>query len=65
MSDPIIIIGGGPRPNATIYSVSRVSADPTKDEPNIYEIRDGNEVLFQCRKLSYLQVLLPLVQSGD
>lgn len=63
MSDPVIIIGGGPRPGAAIYSVTLVSADAAA--PAVYEIRDGSEVLFQCEKLSYLQALLPLVQSGD
>ena len=61
MSDPVIILDGGPHPNATIYSVSPVGASA----PTVYEIRDGSEALFQCAKLSYLQAILPLVQSGE
>lgn len=66
MSDPVIIIGGGPRPTANIYAVSMVSNDPSKIEPVAeYQIRDGDEVLLRVAKLSHAQALLPLIRSGD
>lgn len=58
----IIVIGGGPKPNARIVSVTDVS---TLDPAVTYEIRDGRDVLADSPRLSYLQVLLPLIQAGE
>ena len=62
-----VIIGGGPRPGATIYAVSRI------DQPNVgstipsqtWEIRDGEEVLAKFYKLSHAEAILPLIRSGE
>ena len=52
-----IIIIGGPRPNAQIFSSTTT--------PTTYLIVDNNEVLVVCEKLSHANALLPLIQSGE
>lgn len=59
----IIIIGGGPRPNATLYTLSPVNtASPS---PTQYAIMDGNECLGVFEKQSYAEAILPLIQRGE
>lgn len=58
----IIVIGGGPKPNARIVSIADVS---TVDSTVSYEIRDGDAIVATSPKLSHLQALLPLIQSGE
>ncbi len=61
----IIIIGGGPKPNARIVSVSEVGVTSVSDECT-FEIRDGSDVLATgFRKLAHAQAMLPFIQSGD
>jgi len=57
----IVVIGGGPRPNARI--VGMVEEEATS--PNSYAIIDGNEVLAIFGKISHAKALLPLIQSGE
>lgn len=56
----VVIGGGGPRPQARIVSV--YEEDGTLSS---VEVRDGEEVLLRCAKLSHARALLPLIQSGD
>lgn len=60
-----VIIGGGPRPGANIYSVSAVAEDGSSSSVIGFEIRDGDEILVRCRKLSHAIALLPLIRSGE
>lgn len=59
----IIVIGGGPKPNAHIVSVMNMPS--AVDDVPTYEIRDGSEVLAVFSKLSHASALLPLIQSGE
>lgn len=64
MSTPIVI-GGGPRPTSNIYAISPISDNGEERGTETYEIRDGDEVLMRCRKLSHAVALLPLIRSGE
>lgn len=57
----IIVIGGGPKPNARVVSVSDVGPYSAIT----YEIRDGDAIVATSPRLSHLQALLPLIQSGE
>lgn len=67
----VVVIGGGPRPNAQIYAVSPVTlqsaliGNHVVGDPEAYEIREANDVLVHCQKLSHAVALLPLIQSGE
>ena len=63
----VIIIGGGPRPNASIYTLSPVPTSAGDDAPceNKYAIMDGTECLLVCNRKSYAEALLPLIQKGE
>lgn len=60
-----VIIGGGPRPTSNIYAVAPVSDSGDVVAAAAYEIRDGDEVLARCNKLSHAVALLPLIRSGE
>lgn len=61
----IIVIGGGPHPQARIVGVTDIGQLNTTLENWTYEIRDGDEILVKCAKLSHAQALLPLIQLGE
>lgn len=58
----IVVIGGGPRPNASLYTLSPVADSSAKTQ---YAIMDGNECLGVFEKQSYAEALLPLIQRGE
>lgn len=59
----IIIIGAGPHPNARTVTVTVTEDDGTSNTS--YEVRDGDEVLGKCPRMSFARALLPLIQSGQ
>lgn len=61
----IVVIGGGPRPNATLYTLSPVASSGEAAAPTQYAIMDGNECLGVFEKQSYAEALLPLIQRGE
>lgn len=56
----VIVIGGGPHPQARIVVISEL--DSTSQT---YEIREGDEILGKSQSLSRAKALLPLIQSGE
>jgi hypothetical protein len=61
----VISIGGGPRPQARIVTISEQTDAPGNWTTWKYAIVDGNEILATVCKLSHAQALLPLIQSGE
>lgn len=62
----IIVIGGGPHPQARIVAVSELDTSGNLLNGVTFEIRDGAEVLLSgLAKLSHARALLPLIQSGE
>lgn len=64
----IIIIGGGPHPNARIVGMQEVSQENTVTNlsPTItWAIFDGVECLGTFERLSFAKAILPLIQSGQ
>jgi glutamate 5-kinase len=57
----VIVIGGGPRPNARIVGI--VEDDTVA--PGSFAIVDGNELVAIFAKRSHADALLPLIKSGD
>lgn len=61
----VIVIGGGPHPQARIVQIRELPAQQGAEySESAYEIRDGDVILAKCPKLSHAQALLPLIQSG-
>ena len=61
----IIVIGGGPRPNASLYTLSPIPSSANTMAVTQYAIMDGSEILGVFEKQSYAEALLPLIQKGE
>lgn len=57
----IIIIGGGPHPNARIVALQEI----TSPSISSWAIFDGGECLGTFERLSFAKAMLPLIQSGE
>lgn len=62
----IIIIGGGPHPQARIVGIQEIPSTEGGQMPAMtWAIFDGSECLATFGKLSHAKALLPLIQSGQ
>lgn len=62
----IIIIGGGPHPQARIVALQEIQTTAGSVATTLnYAIFDGMECLGVFEKISYAQAILPLMQRGE
>lgn len=60
----VVIGGGGPRPNARVFSVTTTDVASGETETE-FHIKDGARICSRSATLAQANALLPLIQAGE